>query len=212
MVRTLAITLLRHGLTEDNNKNRFIGWSDVPLSVEGEDLLANYKYPKPDYILCSDLKRCRQTLTKVYGSTPKVPVRYTKKWREISFGDWERKTHNELVGNKSYENWLKDWETAPIPSGESFTAFSKRVINGWSNARDLLLSSNVNELVIITHGGPIRKLLTEFAPELRPFWEWKVDYGSGFRLETSQDRLRRNDRCISLQEVPFKENENGFRN
>jgi alpha-ribazole phosphatase len=209
MVHTLAITLLRHGITEDNRKNRFIGWSDVPLSLEGEKLLSRNRYPKPDYILCSDLMRCRQTLTNIYGSHPGVPVQYSNTWRELSFGAWERQTHEELVGNQAYENWLQDWEAASIPDGECFTAFSDRLMTGWNDARELLVTSNISELVIITHGGPIRKLLTEIAPTLKPFWEWKVDYGSGYRLETTLDRLRRNDRCISLQVVPFKENETG---
>ncbi|MBM7661189.1 alpha-ribazole phosphatase [Bacillus mesophilus] len=209
MVHTLAITLLRHGITEDNRKNRFIGWSDVPLSEEGEQLLVHNCYPKPDYILCSDLLRCRQTLSNIYGHHPNVPVEYSDKWRELSFGQWERKSHEELLGNEAYEHWLQEWETAPIPDGESFTTFSDRLLLAWNDARELLVSSTISELVIITHGGPIRKLLTEVAPTYKPFWEWQVDYGSGYRFETTIDRLRRNERCISLQAVPFKENEAG---
>ncbi|WP_456278483.1 histidine phosphatase family protein [Bacillus sp. AK128] len=212
MVRTVAITLLRHGITEENQQKRYIGWTDVPLSTEGRSHLTRMQYPEPDYIISSDLKRCMQTVEEIYGSNLNVPVTYSSKWRELSFGDWERKNHLELNGNPLYEKWLNEWEVAQIPNGESYPTFRNRVMNGWLEAKKLLVDFNYSELVIISHGGPIRLFLSEMAPNRKPFWDWKVDNGSGYRLVTTEERLRRNERCISLQEVPFKESEDGFKN
>ncbi len=36
MVHTVAITLLRHGLTEANERKEYLGWSDSPLSEQGK--------------------------------------------------------------------------------------------------------------------------------------------------------------------------------
>jgi alpha-ribazole phosphatase len=212
MVHTLAITLLRHGLTEENRQKRFIGWTDSPLSAEGEKQLLHYTYPTPDYIISSDLKRCKETYQCIYSSDQSIPIHYSSNWRETSFGEWERKTHEELKENFDYEQWLQNWEISSIPGGESFSVFSSRVMEGWHEARDLLLSGSINHVAIITHGGPIRKIVTEFAPMNQEFWKWQVDHGTGFLLETTPEKLRRNERCISLLEVPFKGSGNGLRN
>ena len=36
--------------------------------------------------------------------------------------------------------------------------------------------------VIITHGGPIRFLLTKFANVEKSFWDWEVPHGSMFTV------------------------------
>ena len=35
MVHSVAITLLRHGLTEANERKEYLGWTDSPLSERG---------------------------------------------------------------------------------------------------------------------------------------------------------------------------------
>jgi alpha-ribazole phosphatase len=213
MVDCLAITLLRHGITMDNQEKRYIGWSDSPLSEDGRKSLQensqSHTYPVPDTIISSDLTRCHETYDILYSSKPTIPILYSKLWRECSFGRWERKTHDELANNSAYQEWLVNWETASIPEGEVFTTFRTRIIQGWDCVITLLLQENINHVAVITHGGPIRTILSMYAPENKPFWEWNVPHGEGFYLETSVDRLRRNERCISLQEVPFKVSENG---
>ncbi|MFZ3588602.1 histidine phosphatase family protein [Bacillus sp. DJP31] len=211
MVRTVAITLLRHGLTEDNQEKRFIGWSDSDLCVEGREQLHLFKSHslEPDYIICSDLKRCAESREILFGHNQKIPIEYATNWRENNFGDWERKTHQELMGDVNYQSWLQDWKTTQIPNGEDYSTFSDRVLLGWQHATRLFLADTVNQIVIITHGGPIRKILSDYAPLKREFWEWEVVHGTGFTLETTTEHLRRNERCISLLEVPFKVNKNG---
>lgn len=209
MVRPLAITLLRHGITEENRKNCYIGWTDSPLA-EDHQLLQRDAYPSPDVVICSDLIRCQQTYQFIYGINSNIPVVFSSDWRELSFGDWEQKTHAQLSGDPLYEKWLNNWSTSPIPGGESFDQFSMRIMKGWKKLKDVLTAQSINEAVVITHGGPIRKILMEFAPQHKLFWEWQVENGSGYRLETTDERLRRNERCISLQEVPFRERENGY--
>ncbi len=212
MVRTVAITLLRHGLTEENLEKRFLGWSDPYLCADGREQIYELKCrfdPIPDYIITSDLKRCSETHEILFGLNQKIPFEYSPNWREINFGDWERRTHQELTEDIHYKSWLQDWKTASIPNGEDYSTFCNRVNIGWQQATKLLLDDSVNHLVIITHGGPIRKILTEFAPFKREFWEWDVKHCGCFYLETTTDRIGRNERCISLLEVPFKENVNG---
>jgi alpha-ribazole phosphatase len=211
MARRLAITFLRHGLTTENQEKRYIGWTNSLLSEEGRNSL-NEKmddYPIPDSIICSDLMRCRETYEILYGTKRSIPVEFSKSWRECSFGSWERKTHAELVDNDDYQKWLTNWNVAQIPNGESYPTFKRRILYGWQELTSQFLDKKMNHVVIITHGGPIRTVLSLFAPMEKSFWEWNVSHGEGFHLETTEQRLRGNKRCISLQAVPFKERGNG---
>lgn len=210
MVRTLAVTLLRHGLTNENVKKKYVGWTDVPLSAAGiNELECNKKqgYPQGEAYFISDLKRCKDTFMIIYGAQ-KQPV-FVENFRELNFGRWELKTFEELQHDELYCKWLENYKDGEIPSGENFSDFEKRVIEGWKQATASFLNNHINHIVIISHGGPIRLLLERYAPVERPFWDWPIEHGEGYTLTTTFERIRRNERCISLQEVCFKEKGNG---
>ena len=59
----LKIWLIRHGMTEGNRYQRYIGVTDEPLCEEGRELLGKFTYPKPQAVFVSPLKRCLETAT-----------------------------------------------------------------------------------------------------------------------------------------------------
>ena len=65
----MNIELLRHGETEYNVKRLIQGHMDIPLSEVGlaqaKEVGQDLDTDMFDYIVCSDLKRCRQTLESV---------------------------------------------------------------------------------------------------------------------------------------------------
>lgn len=210
MGRTVSITLLRHGLTLENQQKKYVGWSDVNLAIEGRtELVRNkqYGYPDGDVFFVSDLTRCKETFKILYDH--KEEVKYSADFREMNFGEWELKTYEQLKDNYHYVKWLENSRTEPIPAGEYFFDFEKRVLKGWSQVVLSMLNPFVQNVIIISHGGPIRLLLERFAPENKEFWEWQVEHGTGYKLTTTIERLRGDERCISLQEVPFKEKGGG---
>lgn len=207
---TLSITFLRHGLTRENQQKQYVGWSDVDLCKEGRQQLVDYKqfgYPDADVFIVSDLKRCKETFDTLYHN--KTAVTYSEDFREMNFGEWELKTYEQLKDNEDYIRWLENSSANLIPSGENFCDFEKRVLNGWLQVVSRFDNPTVQKVVIISHGGPIRLLLERFAPEKKGFWEWQITHGTGFTLTTTIERLRRNERCISLLEVPFREKNTG---
>jgi alpha-ribazole phosphatase len=205
MVRHVAITFIRHGMTAENEAKQYISWTDVPLLEKEIERLKMGVYPPVDFVVTSDLLRCQQTARCLF---PHLRVERCEKWRELHFGAFEGRTYEELKDVKAYRRWLEQpWNAAP-PNGEHFTHFQARIERALDETLSLF-SESVRHIAVVTHGGPIRYILSRYAPETRSFWEWSVPFGGGFTLSNIEERWRRRERCISLAVVPFKENENG---
>ncbi len=207
---TMAILLFRHGLTEENAKGKYIGWSDPALSNEGIEQLSMLKDHLPPYdVICtSDLTRCRQTAEILFPAAIHIQL---PSLREIHFGEWENKTYSELQNNKEYRQWLSDMEI-PIPGGESFQQFRSRISNAWEEILSYAASTKVNRMAVITHGGVIRQLLTTLVPKTlqKNFWEWKVPHGLGYELVwTDSDKMGGVTQCSLFREAPLMEKKNG---
>jgi alpha-ribazole phosphatase len=199
----VAIALLRHGMTLENERQAYLGWLDSPL-------VADQLFPEiPDcfeQIYTSDLGRCKETAKVLF---PKKVPEVLPDLREIHFGDWEGKTYEQLKNEDLYKKWLsKPFKESP-PDGEPYGAFTHRVENAWEKITRNIVENQIQSAAVVTHGGVIRYLLTQYAPEQRDFWHWRIPYGRGYQLTWSREGLRRKERCISLQEVPLMANQSG---
>ncbi|USG64539.1 histidine phosphatase family protein [Brevibacillus ruminantium] len=174
---------IRHGETEENRQRRYHGHTDAPLNQAGmeqarklSNLLA---CEKPDLFYTSDLLRSRQTaegLSAAWGIAP-TPV---PELRELSFGDWEQLTYEELMSlaGERARQWYDDpFQYAP-PGGETVAQLGSRVdrlIKGvlrklsdraeernsadqeWSKGRHQRQGRKPEQtVVLVTHGGAIR--------------------------------------------------------
>lgn len=150
------IYLLRHGNT--GFKNRYIGSSDVPLSPEGREeakSICDYLTTIPlDKILCSPLKRCRETVS--YLKTG-LRIEYDNCVKEIDFGRWEKKSFQEIchIDQSLVDNWVSDAENFTFPEGESLLDFKNRVVLAASH----LERSQCKHILVVCHGGVIRHLI-----------------------------------------------------
>ncbi|WP_079508841.1 histidine phosphatase family protein [Mesobacillus jeotgali] len=199
----VAIALFRHGMTMENKRQAYLGWTDSPL-VPGQvfpEILEDF-----DRIYTSDLGRCRETAKVLF---PNKTAEVVPELREMSFGEWEGKTYEQLKNDVIYQKWLDEPFRISPPNGESFFAFTQRVNKGWGEITGKMIEHRVKTSALVTHGGVIRYLLTAYSPEKRDFWEWSIPYGRGYQLTWSREGLRRGERCISLREVPLMENQNG---
>ncbi|KZE64425.1 hypothetical protein AWM68_14500 [Fictibacillus phosphorivorans] len=208
MVRRMAVTLIRHGLTKANQEKRYIGHSDHSLCEKGKtellDLKPYHGYLKPDLVLTSDRRRCLETVEILY---PDVHIKICEEFRELNFGDWENKTYADLCKDPTYQKWLNQPKEVCPPNGEDFTEFKKRVSLGWEHkVVPLFKNIEINHVVILTHGGPIRYLLSQFAQEKRDFWEWNARHGQGYTLNWEGGM---EGRCTLLQAAPLMEKQNG---
>ena len=181
----MKLHLIRHGMTLYNKEGRYIGWSDIPLHKQGVEQLKKYlqtkNYPKGDIYLVSPMKRCVETLEILYPNVEKIQE--NEKLKEINFGDWEGKSYEELKDDNSYSNWLSDFVKNTPPNGEKFLEFEKRIEDTYY---DLVkkYEKNHKDIVIVTHGGVIRVLMSKLIHNNRDIFYWKVPFGFGYSIDT----------------------------
>jgi alpha-ribazole phosphatase len=208
----VAVTCIRHGLTAANARGAYIGWSDVSLSEEGIDRFrkSRIEYPKADLVVSSDLGRCRETAVFIY---PDTRLLADSGFREMHFGSWEGKTYEQLKSVTRYRNWIDDPEENRPPGGESYGKFSARVEESWLKTVRKFSCEPISKISIITHGGPLRRLLQRFGPgdaDLSKFLPVKP--GCGFTLSGTKDQFKEGRRCTSLRAVPSTANGDGSNN
>lgn len=193
----VVIALFRHGVTEANKRHAYLGWTDSPLcSMDGA---VNLNY---DQYFSSDLPRCTETMRILFPNENPILV---KELREMNFGKWEGKTYEELKGDQQYVNWLENPFDLSPPGGESYAEFSSRVQVGWNR----VIADGCQRVAVMTHGGVIRYLLSQYAPIQKEFWDWHIGHGNGYELEFDGTALRRGERCTLLREVPLTEKRHG---
>jgi alpha-ribazole phosphatase len=205
----VVVALFRHGLTEENKRQAYIGWTDAPICEDARLNLARQMFKTSPYerIVTSDLKRCLQTAQVLF---PDKALQALPEFREMNFGQWEGKTYAELAGDPHYEEWISGHFSIEAPEGESFPIFADRIEKGWQKVCVLMLEERINRLGIVTHGGVIRYLLSKLGHEEQDFWEWKVPHGNGFELVwSSKEAFRRGERCNLLRVVPLTESQIG---
>ena len=155
----VKIILMRHGESEANKLEIFAGHLDIPLTELGErqaQLSANYiadNY-KIDKIYSSDLQRAYNT-AKAVADILGMEIDKKKELREINAGEWDGLRFDELriKYKEEYRTWCEDIGKAACTGGESFVAFSKRIIS----AMTLIANENDGKTVLVAvHATPIR--------------------------------------------------------
>ena len=67
----MRILLLRHGITEANEKHLYCGSTDLPLSPAGRAALRRQEMPAPGTrFITSGMRRCNETLEALFGTVP----------------------------------------------------------------------------------------------------------------------------------------------
>ncbi|MDW8515565.1 histidine phosphatase family protein [Priestia flexa] len=204
MVEYVDMLFIRHGLTESNKLRQYIGWSNPSLSSEGIAML-KASDAVPDLVVGSDLNRTRETSAILF---PDQPYTVFEDWRELSFGDWEERTYEQLKNDSAYRKWIDaPFEEQP-PNGESFEAFSSRIWKAWDRTVDLMLQQKASLTAVVTHGGPLR-FITSYFLEQSSFWDHSFSYGEGIRLRFKKDDIKERKPCISYSVVRSMGSENG---
>lgn len=197
MVSRVTLTLMRHLPTIGNQQRQYIGWTDESIVDIG---IVNCEMPwKPENVYGSDLRRCQESAALYF---PKAVYKQDSRFRETYFGEWEGKNYALLKENQIYRSWINDPSTYAPPGGESLREVEKRVLSGLAE-----LPEDESDYFIVTHGGPIRILLTRFSPQENDFWSWHIPHGSAWRLEWhSKEDWKEGRRCASLSAVPITGN------
>jgi broad specificity phosphatase PhoE len=138
-----------------------LGQRDVPLSAKGCRQLPRLVQKIARYaaqaVYSSDLLRARATAAAISRRLG-VEVELRPGLREIDFGCWQGLSWDQLTERfpRAARRWLKDFPRQPIPGGEDFREFKRRV------RRELLRVVAAHPggcAIVVTHGGVIRTAL-----------------------------------------------------
>ena len=118
------LCFLRHGQSTWNRDNRFIGWTDTPLTDDGvlEARVAGQMLTRSgmkfDEVHTSLLRRCIRTTNLVLMEMGQEYIPVHKNWRmnERHYGDLVGKNKKEVVklfGKDQVRRWRRSWDEPP---------------------------------------------------------------------------------------------------
>ncbi len=201
-MKTYELFVFRHGLTEANEKGKYIGRTDVPLTTSSINQLhymaETYRYPQADLFYVSPLTRCIQTLRILYPGKQAIAV---EELQELDFGAFEGKTALELQDDPDFQAWTSGKAPAP-PEGESTGDLIARITNGFAAIVRHMMSTGEQKAVIITHGGVMMQLLAACGLPQQQAALWRCDPGCGYRLRVTPSLFMRSGVVEVVGEVP----------
>ncbi len=123
------LCFLRHGQSTWNRDNRFIGWTDTPLTDDGvlearvAGQMLHRSGMKFDEVHTSLLRRCIRTANLVLMETQQEYIPIYKHWRlnERHYGDLVGKNKKEVVkvhGKDQVKRWRRAWDEPPPPMAD----------------------------------------------------------------------------------------------
>lgn len=211
------IYLIRHGITEGNQKRWFYGKADLPLAEVGretlKDLAARGIYPRiPEDADCytTGLLRTEQTFQIIFGERPHKVIH---NMREMEFGDYECQTYEQLKDYELFDQWCYDQSgDAKLPGGESRNEFADRISLG---LKELIGYHRLKELshrhsgkdaisVLVCHGGVISAAMQELFPEVNGnMWDWIPDPGFGYMVEFEEGEPIMYEKIADIKKLGF---------
>ena len=201
-MKTYTIHLIRHGLTEGNEKGQYIGVTDLPISTAGIKELERLRdadvYPPVQVCYSSPLLRCRQSLAVIY---PEAPCVLVEDLRECNFGLFEGKTAAELEGDDDYKAWTSGRLAAP-PEGESTDDFTARVCAGFAQMVRHMMENGITQAAALLHGGVISRILSVCGLPQLPFFQWMCGSGRGYSVRITPSVYLRSGMVEVLSEIP----------
>lgn len=190
----VELIVIRHFPTIGNGKRQYIGWTDEPIV----STVSKPYDSKCREVYGSDLLRTRQTAALLF---PNAVYQADSRFRECNFGEFEGKTYAQLERYPHYRSWVEDPATIAPSGGESLRHVEARVVEAFQQ-----LPPGAQ---LVTHGGPIRLLLSRFAPKVRDFWAWEVPHGVVYRFHwKTEGQWKEGRRCTSLSVERLMENGN----
>lgn len=186
----MRVILIRHGQTEWNLLQKYQGQTDIPLTDLGRnqaqragEYLANNE--NIEVLYCSDLSRTRETaeiVGRIVGLTPTCDARL----RELSFGEWEGLTFNQVYEKypEEFNNWYNDAFKINVPGGESFDQLIKRAMEAVKE----IIEKYSGTVAIVTHGGVIKAILSQSEAK-SDLWQTGVEPGSITILDISNGKF-----------------------
>lgn len=205
------ISVLRHGMTEANEKGIYIGKTDIPLSAKGAGEIAaktdEFDYPSVHRVYSSPLRRCTETAEILF---PETELKTVDDLRELDFGDFENKSVDELINNDDYKKWLKGGKDSRSPNGESLEEMTARTYKALHNIIMDMMNDGITHSAMITHAGIISNMLSCFGlPKYDPK-TLNAPFGEGFDIIVTAQMWLNSQAFEILGYCPYNKTEEDY--
>jgi probable phosphoglycerate mutase len=151
----MLLGFVRHGTTTWNKEGRMQGQLDTELTDEGREqairLGTSLRGGTWQGIVCSDLKRAKETAELVAEHAGIPLLRADARLREKGFGELEGTTLEERLSR-----WGEEWRVK-APGQESDEAVWQRWLDFFE--RELLAQFRDRQLLVVSHGAYIGRIL-----------------------------------------------------
>ena len=157
-----SLILARHGQSVSNAVRRFQGVQDVALSELGarqaEALGQAIRRLRIAAVYTSPLERARRT-AEIAAAGLGVPLTLVHDLRELSLGDWEGRTVEEIraLPGDPYEQWVRDPVACLPPGAEPLPEVQARVVSAMADIA--AAHPNGQQVLVVCHGGVISAYL-----------------------------------------------------
>ena len=172
----LRLLAVRHGATAWSRERRYAGSRDIALSPEGRRqcsaLAKALGTVAAAAVYASPLTRARESAAPI-AVAHGIEVTLESDFREMSFGDWEGLTREEV--ERRFPEDYAIWRTAPErftrPGSEPLAAVAERVSRGLAGLRD----THKGKTIILVSHAVVTRLIVLQALGLGPERLWSVD-------------------------------------
>ncbi len=188
----MKLFLTRHGQTDWNIAGRYQGQSDTPLNETGlrqaEQIAKRLSSETIHAIYSSDLSRAANTAQSI-ADFHSLEIKKDSRWRELSFGDWEGLTYQEMSAHSPelFEAWMKDPLMISTPNGETLARLAERVKAAFDEIKEEHADQTV---LVVAHSGSLQSLLAvTLGVDLNRYWQFRISQASLSEMNVYEDSV-----------------------
>ncbi|MFH1242432.1 MAG: histidine phosphatase family protein [Pseudomonadota bacterium] len=181
MKRINRVYLVRHGQVNGYEDFPVYGNTDVELTeigiIQMQQVSERLRFAEIGAIYSSNLERSARG-ARLIARYHDVPLYFLPELQEISFGDWEGLTMEEIRRRFPQELARRQADLInyqPPGQGESIGRFSKRIIKIYER---ILSEQEGKDIIIVAHGAVNRVIICEaLGLDIRQMFNIHQDYG-----------------------------------
>ncbi len=188
----MKLLFTRHGQTDWNIARRYQGHSDTALNQVGihqaEQLAKRLSKETIHAIYSSDLSRAMATARAV-AAFHHIEPRMDPRWRELSFGDWEGMTYDEMSAHSPdlFDAWMKDSLAVSTPNGETHLQLAEKVEAAFN---EIKTKHKEETVLIVGHSGSMQSLLALLlGVTLSRYWQFRISQASLSELTVYEESV-----------------------
>lgn len=186
-----TLVFIRHARPAGHD-GRCVGHHDTALAPSALDEVRRLAGPvarAPRLVLASDLRRAADS-ARVLADAWGAELRFDPRLRELSFGDWEGRTWDEIgaADRAALDAWGADWTRVAPPRGESGIELAARARRALADILPLAESVPCG-VAVVSHAGWIRVATTLLLDTpLASAFDRSIDYARSAVFSVSESR------------------------